>query len=245
MKRSLFLASFLGLLIPGAVAEAKGPVVTVSLVEGSAQALPKKAVGEAETGPPSDGAWRALKIGQNLQEGDAVRTGEKGKLELKLADGSRLRLGPGSTITLNASHLGEGGSRQVSVSLWVGRLWAKVAKKVGGDSSFEVETHNAVAGVRGTSFAVLAQADLSSMVKVYTGTVGVRKGSSPASARNRKQVPGPSRIDQKQWEEVIASQMKAVKITALGEIAPAEDFADAGPELEWAMWNQERDQKVQ
>lgn len=245
MKSALTSFSLLAFLLAAPGAEAKAPGVTVSLIEGSAQMLPKKLVGEAETGPPGDAAWKPLKKGQALSEGDAVRTAAGGRMELMLPDGSRLRLGPESTITLNASHLGEGGTRQVSVSLWVGRLWAKVAKKIGGDSSFEVETHNAVAGVRGTSFAVLAQADLSSVVKVYTGTVGVRKGASPASNRNRKQIQGPTRIDQKQWEEIIATQMKAVKITALGEIAPAEDFSDAGTELEWAMWNQGRDEKIQ
>jgi hypothetical protein len=225
-------------------AYAKGPEIVVSLAEGKVETLAAKAVGDAETGPAQDGAWKAIKVGSKLSEGDAVRTAPGAKAELKLPDGSRLRLAPDSTLTLNSSKIGKGGDRQVSISLWVGKLWAKVAKKVGGDSSFEVETHNAVAGVRGTSFAVMAGADLSSVVKVYTGNVGVRKGTSPASARSRKQVEGPTRIDKKQWEEIIAGQMKQVKVSALGEIAPAEDFTDSGEEAEWAMWNQARDNKL-
>jgi hypothetical protein len=41
-----------------------------------------------------------------------------------------------------------------------------VTRALGDGSRFEVRTRNAVAGVRGTSFAVMAQSDLSAMVKV-------------------------------------------------------------------------------
>ena len=86
----------------------------------------------------------------------------------------------------------------------MGRLWASVTRRLRGDSAFEVRTRNSVAGVRGTSFAVLAQADLSSIVKVYTGTVGVKK---KGLSKNRVVVAGPQRIDRQQWEEVIATAM--------------------------------------
>ena len=64
-------------------------------------------------------------------------------------------------------------------------------------------------------------------------------------ARVRREVPGPERIDQKQWEEVVATAMKQVKVTSLGEIQPAEDFVDAGDDEAWAMWNQSQDAALQ
>ena len=124
--------------------------------------------------------------------------------------------------------------------LWLGRLWAKVAHRLGAGSRFEVKTGNAVAGVRGTSFAVLAHADLSSVVKVYTGTVGVKKSGSGGK---RTVVAGPQRVDRRQWEEVIATAMHQVRVTHLGEIRPAEDFVDQGSDEAWASWNQRRDQR--
>src|SRR5262249_51456057 len=127
----------------------------------------------------------------------------------------------------------------VSVGLSLGRLWAKVAKAAGGEQNFEVATKNGVAGVRGTSFAVLAAADASAIVKVYAGTVGVRKASGPAGPR--RQISGPKQVDKRQWEEITASAMKQVKISSAGELSPAEDFEDGGSDLEWAQWNKDRD----
>jgi ferric-dicitrate binding protein FerR (iron transport regulator) len=227
---------------------------------GSVEAAPKtklsfrvtELVGDAHVlprakGEPKDGAaWKRLKKGSEVRVGDAVKTGEKSRIELTLADGSRLRLGAASKVTLSEGQL-MGAERKVSITMWVGRLWAKVAKKLGDESKFEVETRNAVAGVRGTSFTVIANQDLSALVRVYSGTVGVRKNDGKSGGfrdRKRTEVAGPSRVDQKQWEEIIATQMKQVAITNLGEILPATDFEDQGEELEWAMWNQARDEAV-
>jgi len=92
---------------------------------------------------------------------------------------------------------------------------------------------------------VIANQDSSALVRVYSGTVGVRKNDGPSFRnRARTQVSGPSRVDQKQWEEIVATQMKQVAITNLGQILPASDFADQGDELEWAMWNQKLDEAV-
>jgi hypothetical protein len=192
-----------------------------------------------------DAPWKALKVGESVSEGDAVKTAAASRLELTVPDGSRVRLGADSQVVLSQGHFGQKGERKVTFTLWLGRVWAKVAKRVGGESTFEVKTHNAVAGVRGTSFTVVARADLSSVVKVYTGSVGVKKLEADAApgvqARVRKEVPGPERIDQKQWEEVVATAMKQVKVTSLGQIQPAEDFVDDGEDQAWAMWNQARD----
>jgi hypothetical protein len=195
------------------------------------------------------GKREALAVGHAVAEGELVETFDATKLELTLADGSRVRLAPKTKLTLTEGKFRGGEGRNVSVSLWAGRVWANVAKAVGGNDTFEVGTRNAVAGVRGTSFAVSAAADLSAVVRVYAGTVGVRKSEKDAgvsgqgSKPERRQIAGPERIDKKQWEEIIATAMKQVKISSAGQIAPAEDFEDQGEDLEWAMWNKERDGK--
>lgn len=211
---------------------AKGAGVTVTLATGKVEAT-------------SAGKVRLLAKGGAVAEGDTIETAEGARLELALPDGSKLRLAEKTKVTLTRGHFEAGGARNVGVGLLVGRVWAKVAKAVSGGDSFEVETRNAVAGVRGTSFAVQAAQDLSAVVRVYAGTVGVRKSAGGAAAlapgRERKQIPGPERIDKKQWEEVIATAMKQVRVSAAGELAPAEDFEDLGDDQEWAMWNQKRD----
>ena len=186
--------------------------------------------------------WRPLRVRSTLQPHDAIRTAAGARLAVTFADGSRVRLGPNSTMTVERARFGAQ-QRQVTVRLWLGRLWARVAHRLGARSNFEVKTTNAVAGVRGTSFAVLARADLSSVIKVYTGTVGVRKTGETIPARQNYRVAGPRRIDRPQWEEVIATAMRQVRITHLGEIQPAEDFVDLGNDASWARWNRRRDKR--
>jgi hypothetical protein len=229
----------------------KIPILVLALLPLTAQAAPQhnlhfrvtELIGDAwvlaqpKAEPKDSDPWKPLKKGGEVSIGDAVKTGDKARLELSLPDGSRLRLGAASKVTLSQGQF-QGDERKVSVTMWVGRLWAKVAKKLGDESKFEVETANAVAGVRGTSFTVIANQDLSALVRVYSGTVGVRKNDGKSGSfrnRPRTRVSGPQRIDQKQWEEIVATQMKQVAVTNVGEILPASDFEDQGDELQWAM----------
>lgn len=198
----------------------------VTLLEGSAQ-------WEVEAKPA-----RALRRGDRLSAGTRVRTGPKSRVELTLPDGSALRLGADTELLLDEARFSGKRREAVSVTVLLGRVWAKAAKAAG--ASFEVQTKNAVSGVRGTSFAVLAQADASAIVRVYAGTVGVKKKRGPPGAA-RVEVPGPREIPKGQWEEIVASAMKQVRISALGDLSPAESFFDEGEELEWAQWNQGRD----
>lgn len=209
-----------------------GSVSKVSYVSGRAEA-------HAGAGTPR----RLLRVGSLVEEGDTVQTGDKARLEVSLPDGSKLRLAENTELKMTEIVAAPKKERSVSVSLFVGRLWAKVAKAVAGSETFEVETRNAVAGVRGTTFAVQASADLSALVRVYAGTVGVRKapGDGGFGSKPRERVPPPERVDRKKWEEVILSAMKQVKISSRGEISPAEDFEDAGEELKWVKWNRARD----
>ena len=247
--RTFFAASAaLALMMTAGAADA-APAAKVSHLTGAASVL-RGAQGHMKGEViAAEAPWKALKQGDTVREGDAVKTAASARLELTVPDGSRVRLGSSSQVVLSQGHFGKQGERKVTFTLWLGRVWAKVAKRVGGDSTFEVQTHNAVAGVRGTSFAVVARADLSSVVKVYTGSVGVKKLEAEAGpgmkGRVRREIPGPERIDKKQWEEVVATAMKQVKVTSLGQIQPAEDFVDDGEDQAWAMWNQERDTAVQ
>jgi hypothetical protein len=238
MKHPMTRAALaIGLVLGSATAEAKG-AGKVSFLQG-----------KAEVQHENESTARALAVGAGVAEGDTLITRDNARMELALQDGSRLRLAANTKVTLTEAHFGPNKERNVGVAMWVGRLWAKVAKAVGGEDTFEVGTRNAVAGVRGTSFAVAASEDLSAIVRVYTGSVGVRKGEGGQEnfakpAHSKRQVPGPTRVDKKQWEEIIASAMKQIKITSIGDISPAEDFEDTGEDLKWAMWNQQRDKEV-
>lgn len=199
----------------------------------AADTLVSRLEGRAEVSGPKTEPWSRLAKGARLVEGQTVRTREKTRLELTLGDGSKVRLGSDSKLTLTEARFSGKARESVSVRLWVGQLWANVVKAARPEVRFEVRTENAIGGVRGTSFAVIAAADASAIVRVYAGSVGVRPaiGETP----DRKRVPGPQEIDRKQWEEIIATAMKQVRISKLGELSPAEDFERTQDAFE--KWN--------
>jgi hypothetical protein len=168
--RTLVAAAAAGaavLLAAGAVAAAPAPAGSVTFLAGAAT---RSAAGKAEP----------LKVGSPVAQGDVLETQKRTRLEVKLADGSILRVGPSSMATIQSASFGKTvDERKVSAKLLVGKVWANVAKAVGGEQRFEVQTENAVAGVRGTTFRVDAATDKSVVVKVYSGTVAVAAGPIP------------------------------------------------------------------
>jgi hypothetical protein len=229
------LAAIAAATLVGAAAGPSGPPAgTVTFLAGEAT---RAAAGRTE----------ALAVGSAVREGDVVETRRRTRLEIALADGSLVRLGPGSRATLETATFGSAPEdRRVSARLAVGAVWANVARAVGGESRFEVRTANAVAGVRGTTFRVDAARDASVVVKVYGGAVAVSAGPVPRPAQpqpkpERKQVEGPAEVTREQWERIVTSMMQ-VRVSAAGVPAEPEAFAlaDAGKD-EWEAWNRQRD----
>lgn len=200
------------------------------------------------------GKVEPLAVGRPVFQGDVLETQRRTRLEVKLADGSVVRLGPVSRAEVQAARFGKTAEdRNVSAKLLVGKVWANVAKAVGGEQRFEVKTENAVAGVRGTTFRVDAATDRSVVVKVYSGTVAVASGTiprpehqGPATGGGKKpgrtQISGPQQVTREQWEKIVTSMME-VRVSSDGVPSEPEKFAVATPgEDEWEEWNRSRDQ---
>ncbi len=193
------------------------------------------------------GKGEKLALGSPVYAGDLLETGRRTRLEVKLADESVVRMGPLSRVVLQEAAFGSSvEDRKVSAKLVVGKVWANVAKAVGGEARFEVQTENAVAGVRGTTFRVDAARDRSVVVKVYAGTVAVASSAvirpqHGGAAPERRQVPGPQEVTREQWERIVTSMMQ-VGVSAAGVPAEPQPFAlsKAGGD-EWEEWNRSRD----
>ena len=198
------------------------------------------------------GARAALAEGAPVSEGDTIETGPASRLELRFADRSVLRLGAEAKLRLSVAQFGGGpAKRRMSVRLFLGNLWAKVTSVVSGDQQFEVETENAVAGVRGTTFRVDARADQSVRVRVYAGAVAVAEnraggaGGAQGGAADggRREVAGPQEISRGQWEKLVGRQMQLIVAAdgTPGEPTPIAAGADRGDA--WARWNEQRDRE--
>lgn len=230
------------LLAAAALAAAPAPAGTVTFLAGYATRV---AAGKTEK----------LAVGSAVYQSDVLETEKRTRLEVKLADQSVLRLGPSSRAALQNAAFGKTvEERKVSAKLLVGKVWANVAKAVGGEQRFEVQTENAVAGVRGTTFRVDAANDRSVVVKVYSGTVAVGSGPIPRPEHQgagetevaggkppRRQIAGPKEVSREQWERIVTSMME-VRVSSQGVPSDPQAFAlaSAGHD-EWEEWNRTRD----
>jgi len=157
---------------PAAASAAAPGAIGVSFLEGAASV-------RSQGAPP-----RALALGDSLREGDLVATGVGARLELKFASGTIVRLSESTQVELREAPQAGGRFR---ARLLLGSFWAHVHKLLAGER-FEVETENAVAGVRGTIFRVDDQ-EGALRVRVYEGVVHVEGVAAPFKSdvtRNRE-----------------------------------------------------------
>ena len=118
------------------------------------------------------GAWMALKVGQTLQPGTQVRTGNDSEVDLFLdQNGPLVRLMENTTLGLDKLCFEPTGADTVvetQLDLKSGRI-VGIVKKLAATSKYEVKTPNGVAGIRGTEYSISATGD----VMVATGSVVV------------------------------------------------------------------------
>jgi FecR protein len=145
---------------------AEAGVMTVSSLEGNATAA------RAGLSP------QPLAAGAMVHEHDVIETAPGGRVEISFANGTLLRIGESSRVLLREAPPSGGAFR---ARLLLGNLWAKVHKLIAGEH-FEVETENAVAGVRGTEFRVEAAGSKGDdLVRVYEGAVEVKAQEAGAA----------------------------------------------------------------
>ncbi len=201
------------------------------------------------------GEWKAAAVGTELGKTHYLKTEKGAKAELKLPDGSVIRVAPDSQIRMKSLIFGKSKvqkERDFDMKLEAGRIWANVSKAVGGDQNFKIETGNAVAGVRGTVFQIGligAAKDIATVVKVYSGAVAV-VGNAPQYQRkgdtktNRVQVKGPQQVTKKKWEELVAKAMQQIRVASNGEMTMEGLVMEKEQKDDWVAWNLERDKAI-
>src|SRR5437016_4217639 len=108
----------------------------------------------------------------------------KGSMLLDLQDGSQVLVKPNSHVVLKAPNQGKG----YWLELLLGKITAKVQKRLGNSPSFRMGTPTAVITVRGTRFAVEVNKKQRTFVEVYEGLVEVQ--GFPSIGRNVMIRPG-------------------------------------------------------
>jgi hypothetical protein len=121
------------------------------------------------------GTFVTLSPGNTVGIGDIIETDSKGKVELKLPDGSILIIGENSRVVIK--ELGMVEVMKVTKStfeLVKGKIRAIVIPFVSTRSEFTIETNNATLGVRGTDFGETYDPDLdTTYILGMTGTLSL------------------------------------------------------------------------
>lgn len=129
-------------------------------------------IGQARIRGMNDESWRPLRIGAAVNDGDSIETGKSAQLII-VHRGVQIRLGPNTRSRVDA--LLEA-AQPAKVRIERGYGWFRVDKtqRTGG---FQVQTPTAVAGVRGTKFAI-TQNDRGMLSCVCEGAVEAATGNS-------------------------------------------------------------------
>jgi hypothetical protein len=110
-----------------------------------------------------------------LQPGSVIETA-KGSTLLQLQDGSQVLVKPNSHVVIEDPSGGQGFFFQMTI----GKIIAKIQKRLGETPSFRMGTPTAVITVRGTQFSVEVNKKQKTYVEVYEGVVEV-EGTAPGS----------------------------------------------------------------
>ena len=113
--------------------------------------------------------WSPAKLDQVLNQGDEVRT-RTGRLELTFDDGSKINLKENTSLSLVKMQDKEQ-KGDTLVKLWIGKIRAKftIQKE---DSTFQVQTKNIIAAVKGTDFIMDADTN-GGILQVVEGIVAL------------------------------------------------------------------------
>ncbi len=121
---------------------------------------PLVTVTSGEVSLTQDGNTRTLGAPEEIQPPFTLTAKAGGSAVASFPDGSELRLDENSEISVAAaSYTPENGGLTVSAKLSIGRVWSSIVALVTPESTWEVETSNVVATVRGTAFGMEAHPD--------------------------------------------------------------------------------------
>jgi hypothetical protein len=112
--------------------------------------------GQVSFRPKANIPYQSMKSGALINEGNWIKTGSDGWVELTLNDKSRFTLANNTEFEITSFLLTKN-RRDGVFNLAQGKLRAQVVKFGGKQSGLTVKSGTAVAGIKGTEFLMLAQ----------------------------------------------------------------------------------------
>ena len=123
------------------------------------------------TSRDSSSGWENVWNGQQMKEGQRIRTGDDGSVVLLFYEGSRTTLGPATDLVL--TNIKTDGKHKLVADLvqYAGETFNSIVPFKDKDSSFKVHTQAGVASVHGTTFEVAIEQEGATRFSVSEGEV--------------------------------------------------------------------------
>jgi Flp pilus assembly protein TadD len=122
--------------------------------------------GKGEFRPANEPSWRDAAARQKLVQGNFVRTGDSSRMAVLLTDQTQIRLAANSMMQIQ--QIGDNVDRGTVLKQSAGRSWTQ-SKNV--PNRLTVETPSALAGIRGTDWELVVDADGATTLTVLSGEV--------------------------------------------------------------------------
>ena len=119
------------------------------------------------------GTWVPAEVQPFVREGERIRTGALSGVEMAFYDGSVVRMGAETQITVDRLEPGPGGARVIELTQWLGESDHDVVGARGAYGSYVVRTPSGVGTAVGTAFQVRVTPALATLFSVDEGAVRV------------------------------------------------------------------------
>ncbi len=173
MKKTLIIVLFLALLgfvgarfVYGMAATKELPLPKAYIVNVS---------GDVNIKRTDTGDWQKVTKDMEIAKGDTIKTGSDGKISINFFDDSISHIGPDSEVGLADVFIDNTNYAKTKIKLRVnfGRVWSRIIQLGDQEASYEVESNDTVATVRGTIFDFIVVKGSSTKVSTIENTVEV------------------------------------------------------------------------
>lgn len=191
--------------------------------------------------------WQDAGLFSQIWHEDQLRTQSESRCEVKLGDGTVVRIGENSSFEFNGSQKSQNSWFHSALN-W-GKVWVNIGRPLQSAERFEIKAPSAVCAVRGTVYAI--EADSTTRISVLQGAVdvGPQKSTTPdvppqSPSLQPYPVPGPTRVagpfevSLDQWIRIVAGFQIEIRPDLKYHTQPL----SKNEKSDWIEWNEARDQ---
>ncbi len=104
--------------------------------------------------------WKNLQLNDTITQGDRIRTGAVGGIEITFGNDFSIFLRPDTSLEITAARKKSAVYLLYKLFLDIGKTISKIKQSTGKETRFEIQTPSAVAAARGTEFRAGVDSDI-------------------------------------------------------------------------------------